>query len=942
MSPRPFIPTLACFLVLAGALGCSSGGGGTPTPPAAVTVSVNPPSATLVTGATQAFVATVANASNTGVTWTVAEAAGGSVSASGLFTAPATISGASATFHVVATSQADNTKSATATVTVLPPVSVSVNPGSIVLAPGGTQQFAATVANAENAAVTWTVREGASGGAVTASGLYTAPATIGGASATFHVVATSVADASKNATATVGISAIPVISAFTATPATISPGQSSTLAWTVANATSLSLNQGLGSVSGSSTSVNPLVSTIYTLTASNANGTVNQSTTVTVQTPAHNLSFLAGNLGGYGNLDGPGSAARLGQPYGVACDVSGNAWVVDSGNYTIRKIAPDGMVSTFAGSPGQPGSADGTGSSARFKTPYGIVLDGSGNLYISDSSNHTIRKITAAGAVTTLAGSPGQSGSVNGNGSNARFKYPRGLALDGAGNLFVADQQNHAIRKVTPSGEVSTFAGTLGQSGFAEGVEGVAKLNGPFGLAMDGSGNFYVADTSNNSIRKITSGGVTSTFAGTSTGGNVDGIGTTARFLQPRGIAIDPAGNVFVSEQVDTIRKVTPSAEVSTLAGAYLQEGATDGPGGSARFYYPEGLAWDAAAGRLLVADAYNHSIRTVTPGGLVGTLAGSPPLSGSQDGLGSAARFYIPIGIAADSTGQLFVAEMGNETIRKVAPDGTVTAFVGSARQSGDADGTGPAARFRYPMGVALDGAGNLLVCESYGARIRKVSPIGVVTTLAGAFPGGGSTDGPGTVARFNGPNGIAVDPAGNAYVSDRQNFTIRKITPAGVVSTLAGTAGQSGFSDGSGAAARFAEPTGIALDSAGNVLVADRGNHTLRRITPDGTVSTLAGSPGQAGSTDGTGSAARFNGPYALTLDPVSGNLLVGDSGNSTIRVVTPAGVVTTLAGQPGMQGILLGALPGVISSANGIARLPDGRFVFTAANGLILLNP
>jgi sugar lactone lactonase YvrE len=714
------------------------------------------------------------------------------------------------------------------------------------------------------------------------------------------------------------------------------------LAWTVANATSLSLNQGLGAVTGASISVNPLVSTIYTLTASNANGTVNQSTTVTVQTSAHNLSFLAGDLGGYGNLDGPGSAARFCQPKGVVCDASGNAWVVDGSNHSIRKIAPDGTVSTFAGSPGVSGSADGTGASARFQYPDSLALDGSGNLYVSDTSNHTIRKITPAGAVTTLAGSPGQPGAVNGNGSNARFNYPRGLAVDGAGNLFVADRGNHAIRKVTPSGEVSTFAGTLGQSGFAEGAEGVARLYHPVGLTMDGSGNLFVADTDNNSIRKITSGGVVSTFAGTSQGGHVDDTGAAARFLVPTGIAIDPAGNLFVSEGVDTIRKVTPSAEVTTLAGAFNQEGASDGPGGSARFYYPAGLAWDAAAGRLLVADSYNDSIRTVTPGGLVGTLAGSPPLKGSQDGLGSAARFNVPMGVAADSTGQLFVAEMANETIRKVALDGTVSTFVGSAGQNGDADGTGSAARFRYPQGVALDGAGNLLICEAGGARIRKVSPAGVVSTLAGAYPGGGSTDGPGTVARFNSPAGIAVDTAGNAYVTDRLNFTLRKITPAGEVSTLAGTAGQSGFTDGSGAAARFAEPTGIALDSAGNVYVADQSNHTLRRITPGGTVSTLAGSPGLAGSTDGTGAAARFNHPYALALDPVSGNLLVGDTDNSTIRVVTPAGVVTTLAGQPGKQGILLGALPGVISSALGIARLPDGRFVFTAANGLIVLKP
>ncbi|MBL0312801.1 MAG: hypothetical protein IPP78_08820 [Holophagaceae bacterium] len=942
MRTRFLFPTSALTLSVLGLLACSSGGGSQPQPPT-TTVTLNPSTATLAPGATQQFSATVANASNTSVTWTVTEGAtGGSVNASGLYSAPATVSGASATFHVVATSVADGTKSATATVTVNMPTSVAINPPAATVVIGGTQQFTATVSNASNTAVTWAVQEGAAGGTVNTSGLYTAPAAISGASATFHVVATSVADSTKSAIAAIGVNSMPAILSFTATPAISSPGASVTLSWVVANTASLSINQGVGIVTGTSTTVNPLISTIYTLTASNANGSVNQSATVTVQTAAHNLSFLAGNLGGGGNLDGPGSAARFTQPNGVASDALGNAWVVDSSNHTIRKIWPDGTVSTVAGSSGQSGSTDGPASAARFFNPHNLLLDGAGNLYISDTSNHTIRKMSPGGVVTTIAGSPGQSGAADGNGAAARFKYPRGLALDAAGNLYVADFLNEAIRKVTPTGDVSTFAGSLGQSGFVDGSGVAARFSHPNGMTIDGSGNLFVTEYNNHTIRKITPTGVVSTFAGNGSGGSTDGTGSAARFLFPAGITLDPAGNLFVADAGDTIRKVTPAAQVTTLAGGYGIEGADDGQGSSARFYYPEGLAWDSFTGRILVADSYNMTIRAITPGGLVSTLAGSPPLSGSADGQGSLARFWLPVGVASNSTGAIFVAEMGNQTIRKVALDGTVSAFVGSPKQAGDADGTSTAARFRYPFGLAVDGAGNLLACEAAGHRIRKITPAGVVTTLAGSYSGRGSADGVGTAAQFYQPEFITLDAADNAYVTDNMNHTIRKITPAGVVSTVAGSAGQPGSAEGAGATARFNFPSGIAMDLAGNLYVADYANHTLRKITPDGTVSTLAGSAGQPGAADGTGSAARFNNPYAMVLDPVSGNLLVGDSGNSTIRLVTPSGVVSTLAGQAGKKGNLLGALPGVITPAASIARLPDGRFVFSTANGLILLNP
>jgi len=246
------------------------------------------------------------------------------------------------------------------------------------------------------------------------------------------------------------------------------------------------------------------------------------------------------------------------------------------------------------------------------------------------------------------------------------------------------------------------------------------------------------------------------------------------------------------------------------------------------------------------VADTFNHTIRKVTPGGVVTTLAGLAGSSGSADGTGSAARFYNPYGVAVDSAGNVYVADTDNCTIRKVTPGGVVTTLAGLAGNRGSADGTGSAARFYNPFGVAVDSAGTVYVADSRNHTIRKVTPGGMVTTLAGLATSPGSADGTGSAARFYGPMGVAVDSAGNVYVADSSNYTIRKVTPGGVVTTLAGLAGNRGSADGTGSDARFYCPWGVAVDSAGNVYVADSLNHTIRKVTPSGVVTTLAGAAG------------------------------------------------------------------------------------------------
>ena len=332
------------------------------------------------------------------------------------------------------------------------------------------------------------------------------------------------------------------------------------------------------------------------------------------------------------------------------------------------------------------------------------------------------------------------------------------------------------------------------------------------------------------------------------------------------------------------------SYDFTTLAGTAGVPGGADGTGPDARFTFPEGLVV-AGSGILYVAEISNCTVRAIAPGGGVTTLAGMPGMKGSADGSGGAAQFYYPCGVAVDASGNLNVADLLNCTLRKVTPAGVVTTFAGTAWVRGSADGTGPAAQFYYPSFVAADGSGNLYVSDTNNNTIRKVTPVGVVTTLAGTAGTHGSADGSGGAAQFSSPTGIAVDANGTLYVSDQGNNTIRKITPAGAVTTLAGKPGTGGSADGTGPAALFSSPTGIAVDGSGNVFVADQGNDTIRRITPAGVVTTVAGMPGVKGGADGTGPASLFFSPTGVAVDS-GGNLYVADSSNDTIRIGRFAG--------------------------------------------------
>lgn len=612
------------------------------------------------------------------------------------------------------------------------------------------------------------------------------------------------------------------------------------------------------------------------------------------------FSHWAGPVGGADSRDGLGTKAGFSRPASIAVDASGNAYVADTDAQTIRKIAPDGFVSTFAGSVEKPGSSNGQGSAARFSGPEGIAVDTLGNVYVADAQNAAVRKITPDGTVTTFAGQPGIRGAADGPAASSLFHSPVGIAVDPNGAVWVSDSWNQTIRRIA-NGQVTTVAGATGVAGSADGTGSTARFHLPTGIGVDNAGNVYVADFTNHTIRKVTPAGVVTTIAGSAgQSGDTDGTGSAARFASPTGVAADAAGNVWVADQTNaTIRKITPAGVVTTFAGSPDGVGSTDGVGGAARFFLPKQLTVDAS-GRIWVADTGNATIRRITPAAAVTTIAGSANRSGFQNGSGATARFNAPQQLALEPSGPLVVADFGNHVIRRIATDGAVSTLAGTPGTPGTTDGAAASARFRSPLGVAVDAAGNAIVADWENHTIRKVTPGGAVTTIAGSPGVLGSSDGTGAAARFNGPRAVATAADGTIYVTDHQNHTIRRITQAGVVTTLAGTPGQAGNADGVGAAARFTFPHGLAIDNDGNLVVTDWGNHMIRKVTPGGVVTTLAGSPGVGGVADGVGSAARFNGPQGVVVD-ASGDMWIADSWSHTIRRLSPDRSVTTAAGMP-----------------------------------------
>ena len=500
-----------------------------------------------------------------------------------------------------------------------------------------------------------------------------------------------------------------------------------------------------------------------------------------------NISTVAGTGSvGSGGDGGAATAATLNLPRGVALDGSGNLYIADEQNHRVRKVdATTGNISTVAGT-GTPGfSGDGGAATAAMLTsPQGVVLDSSGNLYIV-SRNPFVRKVDATtGNISTVAGATGGFSGDGGAATAARLSSGSGgVALDGSGNLYIADTGNHRIRKVDTSGNISTTAGA-GASGDG-GAATSATLSLPEGVALDGSGNLYIADEGNHRVRKVDTSGNISTVAGTGISGfsSDGGAATSARLSFPRGVALDGSGNLYIADSGNNrIRKVdATTGNISTVAGTGTAgSGGDGGMATSATLNQPYGVALDGV-GNLYIAEYFGNRIRRVdATTGNISTVAGTgAPGFGGDSGAATSATLRIPQGIALDSSGNLYIADTFNHRIRKVdAATGVISTVAGTGTVGFGGDGgAATSARLSFPRGVALDGSGNLYIADGANHRIRKVDTSGTISTVAGGGTGSFSGDGgPATSAALSAPIGVTLDGAGNLYISDSGNHRIRR----------------------------------------------------------------------------------------------------------------------------------------------------------------------
>jgi len=585
-------------------------------------------------------------------------------------------------------------------------------------------------------------------------------------------------------------------------------------------------------------------------------------------------------------------------------------------------------VTALAGAPGGPGFFDGSPSDpVRFDSPLGVAVTTTGVRFVADTENHVIRKVDASGNVTTFAGKFGVPGTTDGIGGNARFSR---LAAVTAVNTFLYVCDNNAIRSVSPTGAVVTLAGIPDQDGSVDNTIGAsARFRGPHGITSNRATILFVADTGNHRIRRVnTVTGATSPVAGSGVPGFTDNtLATSAEFRSPEGIAFD-GNSLFVSDTGNhAIRKVASplsSGPVSTPAGDGIDGFVDNVFGAAARFSSPRSLI--LVGPDLFVADSGNHVVRKVdtTNANFVTTLAGFPRGPGFAEGTGSAALFngVRGLGIQDGVNTVFFAADTGNHVIRQITVGGTVSTVAGNPPRNDLVNATGENARFDAPAGIAVVGD-DLFLSDPGNDVIRKVTPGGVVTSLTGSV--------------FRSPQGI-VAVGTDLYVADTGNHAIRKVTSAGAVTTIAGSTAdppEQGFVDATGTAARFRSPRGIATD--GNFLyVADTGNHAIRKIgIGTGAVTTLAGD-GTAGSP--TATPPRFDNPEGIAH--WNGNLYVADTGNHAIRKITSGGSVSTFAGSDmGAAGTVDGTgTDARFDSPRGIAGVESALYVADTGNHVV----
>jgi len=750
---------------------------------------------------------------------------------------------------------------------------------------------------------------GASG--ATYSSALTAPADNG---AVFRAIVSNVAGMAKSSNASLTVNTAAPVLTITQQPAATSVVAGSTATFTVAATCSSGTlniqwqrNGGTGSafvaVADANAASYVLASTGTTdtgarfqavLDCSGQSAAASQAASLTVTSPG-SVMLDAFPLAGLRNQ-------AIISAFTPAIDQEASGSYVLVVGHGVKRLSADlSSLTLIAGSLGDLGAADGVGAAARFAFPGGLTHDAAGNVYVADTNNNTIRRIAPDGTVTTLAGgSANNGGNTDGTGSAARFQGPTGMAIGPDGDLYVADTTNDRIRRVTTAGVVTTYAGS--SRGYADAAPPLAaQFSGPAAVAVAANGDVFVADRDNSRIRRIVrnggGAGAVQTLAGsgrnTSTDpASPDGTGTSAVISSPGSLAL--RGNVLtVNDGAGLLRQIDlTTAVVTTLTGSHASAGYADGPPSAAQLR-GDGAVTTAATGDFLISDS--QAIRWVSANGNVSTVANAYAAgtnnsdNGSSDGTGLLAQ--LPLGrsvqnLAVDSSGRVIIADGATNILRRIDAAGKISLLAGLAFSNlGMIDGVGSSAQFFQLRGaITQDSAGNLYVGDY--AAVRKVAPDGTTTLLAGGrvdsldpTPKFGAVDGNATTARFNTIGGLAVGPDGAVYVSDFGNYAVRRIDTAGNVTTYAGAMGQSGSADGPVASARFGFPAGLAFGPDGSLYVGDNGQ--LRRISADGTtVSTRnVGAPVglQVFGSDGTMYFANSTGLWSLDPNASTAKMLI-----------------------------------------------------------------
>jgi uncharacterized protein (TIGR03437 family) len=625
------------------------------------------------------------------------------------------------------------------------------------------------------------------------------------------------------------------------------------------------------------------------------------------QTFVYTASTIAGQARPVGDA-GLATAALLNAPGGLCYDSAGNLYISDQDDFRVRKVDTTGKISTVAGTGVYGYAGDGgPATSAPIGTPQGLAVDSKGNLYIADSDANVVRMVTASGIISTVAGNgtAGYSGN-NGPAASASLNGPSGLAVDAAGNLYIAETNNNRVRKVS-AGIITLYAGSGANSISAlSGTAATLPLSTPVGLAIDASGNLYVSSEDYVLVMQITASGVMSLFAGHGYSGTSDGDGgpaTSAHFLSPTALAVDANENLYIADNVaEVVRKVNAAGVITEIAGTpnMLGLGGDGGASTAALLFGPDGLAVDKN-GNVLVSDYGNNRVRKVDPVALtINTVAGTNAILG-DGGAATTAQLLNPAGTAMDAAGNLYIADTWNHRIRKIDTTGKISTFAGTGTPGYSGDGgAATSAELLLPGGVAVDPFGDILIADTGNNRIRKVEPTGTISTAAGLGLNGFAGDGgSATIAQLSSPGCVRADTKGNLYIADTGNDRIRKVNVSGTISTVAGGNGTTYGDGGPATAALLLGPSCLAIDTAGDLYIADTYNSAIRMVNTSGTISTAAGN-GKAGfaGDGGAATAATLFFPLDVQLD-ASGNLYIADTFNSRIRKVALNGAISTIAG-------------------------------------------